>query len=124
SAEHADEAVQRLCGRRLVLYQRHADVTRTRIAAASVLARKIAARDHPQAGLAPQPQRYRFIAAMRRAVEPEQEAARGTMIAIAAAEDLVGEIELECIEPPVVFHMGLVAIGCNGDPLRRDRHLR
>ena len=53
---------------------------------------------------------------MLRHVEPDAEAAGGAAIAIAIAEDLVGEVELEPIKPPVLLDMRLVAIG-------RDRHV-
>ena len=61
---------------------------------------------------------------MRRDVEPQKEAAGRPPIAVAVADDLVGEIEFPRIEPAVVLDMRLVAVGGDGDPLRRHRHLR
>src|SRR5215470_7652494 len=61
---------------------------------------------------------------MRRHVKPEQETAGGPVIAVTAAENLIGEIELQRIEPAVFLDMGLVRIGSDRDPLRRQRHLR
>ena len=66
----------------------------------------------------------RLVAALRADVEPEEEAAGRTLVAVAVADDLVGEIELGDVELAVVLDMGLVAVGRDGDLLRRHRHLR
>src|SRR6267154_4085324 len=61
---------------------------------------------------------------MRGYVEPDAEAAGGTVIAIAIAEDLVGEIEFDAVEPAVLLDMRLVAVGGDRYLLQRHRHLR
>ena len=48
----------------------------------------------------------------------------GPPIAVAVAEDLVGEIEFLRVEPAVFLDMRLVAIGGDRDMLQRHRHLR
>src|SRR5262249_6518449 len=97
---------------------------RTWIAAVGLLASEIASRHHTQPGFAPQPQRDSLVAAMLGDIEPQQEAARRPAIAITAAENLVGEVELQLVEPLVLLDMGLVRIGGDRHPLRRQRHLR
>ena len=57
-------------------------------------------------------------------VEPEQEAAGRPPVAVAVAEDLVGEIELLRVERAALVDMRLVVIGGDRDALRRHRHLR
>ena len=44
--------------------------------------------------------------------------------ALAIADDVIGEIVLLHIEPPVFFDMRLIAIGGDGDALRREWDLR
>src|SRR5262245_7625164 len=108
SAQHADQPVQRFRGRGLVLHQRDPNIARARIAAVGLVARQIAARDHAQPRFAPQPQRDRLVAAMGGDVEPEQEAASRPAIGVAAAEYLIGEIELQRIEAAVLLDMSLI----------------
>ena len=122
--KHRDEAMQRLGGDLLVLHHGDADIVRAGIAAVGLLAREIAAGHDAHAGLAPQRERRRFAAALRGDIEPEEEAARGTAIAVAVADDLIGEIEFLPIEAAVFLDMRLVAVGGDGDVLRRHRHLR
>ncbi len=108
----------------LVLHHGDADVANAGIAAVGLVAREIAAGHDAQARLAPEPQRGGLIAALRRDVEPEKEAAGRPPIAVAVADDLVGEIEFLRVEPAVLLDMRLVAVGGDRDPLRRHRHLR
>ena len=82
----------------LVLHHGDADVAGARIAAVGLLAREIAAGHDAQPAFAPEPQRRRFAAAVRRHVEPEEEAAGRAAIAVAVADDLIGEIEFVPIE--------------------------
>ena len=52
------------------------------------------------------------------------EAAGRPRIAVACADDLVGDVELLGVEPPVLLDVFFVAIGGDRDILRRHRHLR
>src|SRR5580693_8727166 len=70
--QHRDEAVQRLGGDFVVLHHGDTDVVGAGIRAIVLLARQITARHHAQASFAPQLQRHRFAAAVRRNVEPEE----------------------------------------------------
>ena len=63
-------------------------------------------------------QRHRFVTAVRGHIEPQQEAAGGTAIAIPVAKDLVGEIELLDVARAAFLDMGLVGIGGDRDTLR------
>src|SRR5580704_375574 len=119
STQHRDEAVQRLGGDFVVLHHGDTDVIGAGIRAIVLLARQITARHHAQAGFAPKFQRRRFAAALRRDVEPEKKSAGGALIAVAVADDLVGEIEFLAIEPPVLLDVFLVVIGGDGDVLHR-----
>src|SRR5205085_10308988 len=65
-----------------------------------------------------------FVAAARGHIEPDAESAGGPDIAIAIAEDLVGEIELDAVKPAVFLDMRLIAVSCDRDLLQRHRHLR
>src|SRR5690606_22153697 len=75
-------------------HHRHADVALARIVAAD-LAGEIGARQHPDPRLAPDPDR-RGLAVVDR--KPEEEAALGTLVALHAREDPVGQAELFLIE--------------------------
>src|SRR5262249_46704460 len=122
--QHRDEAMQRLGGDVLVLHHRDADIVRARIAAVSLLAREIAAGHDGPAALAPECERRRFATPWRGDIEPQKEATGGAAIAIAVADDLIGEIEFLPIEAAVLLDMRLVVVGGDGDALRRHRHLR
>src|ERR1700732_3027656 len=74
SAEECHEAVKRFRRRVAILHDGDPDIAETRIAAVGLLAREIAARNDPPTRLAPQSQRDRLIATMRRNVEPQKEA--------------------------------------------------
>src|SRR5215475_9771715 len=106
-----DQPMQRLGRRFGVRYQRQPDVTGAGIAAVVLLPRQITSGDHAHAGIAIKFDARRFVAATIGDVEPDAEAACGAMVAIAIAEDLVGEIELDAIEFSVLLDMRLVAIG-------------
>ncbi len=116
--------MQRLRRRGLVLHHGDADVVRAGIGAIGLIAREIAPGHHAHAGLSPQLLGHGFAAAMSGNVEPEKEAARRPLVAVAVADDLVGEIELCIVEPAVLFDVAFVAIGGDRDVLRRHRHLR
>src|SRR5882757_359227 len=103
--------------------QREADIARAGIGTVILLPRQIAARDHPDASVAIEPHGHVLVAAAVGGVEPDAEAAGGPLVAVAIAEDLVGEIELDAIEPAVLLDMGLVAVGSDGYMLQRHRHL-
>src|SRR4051794_8760639 len=123
-AEHGYQAVQRLGSDFLVLNERDADIALAGIAAVGAIAREIVTGNDAQAAVAPQVPGDRLITALPAHVEPEEEAAGRTLIAITVADDLIGEVELRDIERAVVLDMGLVAVGRDGDLLRRHRHLR
>ena len=108
----------------LVLHHGDADIVRARIGAVGLLAREIAAGHDAHAGLAHSRFGHGFAAAVARNVEPEEEAAGRPLVAVAVADDLVGEIEFRGVEPAVVLDMRLVAIGRDRDLLQRHRHLR
>ena len=61
---------------------------------------------------------------MRGDVEPQAKSARGPPIAVAAAENSIGGIEFEAVEPLVFADMRLVGIGGDGNLLQRHRDLR
>src|SRR5262245_51764663 len=111
--------MQRLRRGLLILHHGDADIAATGIRAVGLVAREIATGHDAQPRLAPQPQRHRLVAALRRDVKPEEESAGWTAIAVAIADDLVGEIEFSRVEPAIVLDMRLVAIGGDGHPLRR-----
>src|SRR5579883_1118902 len=123
-SERLDQAMQRLGRRFAVRNQRKADIAPAGIEAVGLLPREIAAGNDPHTGLAIELHRHRLVAAKTGHVEPDTEAAVGPLVAVAAAEDLVGEIELDAIEPAVLLDMRLVAIGRDRDMLQRHRHLR
>ena len=56
-----------------------------------------------------------------RHIEPEEEAAGWTLVAVAVADDLIGEIEFGAVERAVFLHVRLVVIGRNRHFLRRHR---
>ena len=116
--------MQRLRRGRLVLNHGDADVVRAGIAAVGLFAREITAGHDAHAGLLPQPLGHDLAAAVFRHVEPKKKSAGRTLVAVAVADDLIGEIELGRIELAVFPHMRLIAIGGDGDMLRRARHLR
>ena len=108
----------------MVVHHGDANVAAAGIRAVGLVAREITPRHDAQPGFPPEPQRRGFIAALRRDVEPQKESARRPPVAVAGADDLIGEIEFLRVEPPVLRHVGLVAIGGDRHPLRRQRHLR
>ena len=116
--------MQRIGRHIAVLYHGDADVAVAGIETIGLRARRVSAGQHAQARLLPELHRRAFAAAVLRHVEPEEEAAGRALVAVAVADDLVGEIELGAIERAVFFHVGLVVVGRDRDFLRRDRHLR
>src|SRR5215472_15046264 len=105
SPEHSDQAVQRLGRGFLVLHHGDPDVPCTRIAAVSMVARQVPAGNDAQTALTPELHGGGFIAPARRHVEPQIEAAGRPPVAVAIADDLIGEIELRRIEAAVLLHM-------------------
>ena len=122
--ERLHQPVQRFGYGFTVLHQRQPDIAVAGIAAVGLLPRQVTAGQHAHAGILVKFHRRRLVAAMRGDVEPDAEAAGGTVIAVAVAEDLVGEIEFYAVEPAVLLDMGLVAVGGDRDMLQRHRHLR
>src|SRR4051794_26663076 len=93
SAQHRDEAMQRLCRGFLVLHHGDANVAEARIGAIGLVPRQIAAGSDAQPRLAPQPERGRLVATLRRHIEPQEKTAGWSPIAVTVADDLVGKIE-------------------------------
>jgi hypothetical protein len=86
--------------------------------------RQVASGHHAHAALLVEFHRRGLVAAISGDVEPETEAAGGAVIAEAIAEDLVGEVELDPVQPPVLLDMDFVAVGGDRHMLQRHRHLR
>src|SRR5579859_4391851 len=81
--QHGDDAMERLGRGLLVVHHGDADVVRARIAAIVLLTRRVAARQHPDAGFAPQPCRHHLAAAEGGHIEPQEEAASRPAVAVA-----------------------------------------
>src|ERR1700738_999326 len=101
--QNFDQPVQGLGCCFTVLHQRQADVAGAGIAAVGLLPRQVTSRHHAHTAVLVEFHCRGFVAAMGRHVEPDAEAAGGPDIAIAIAENLVGEIEFHSIEPPVLL---------------------
>src|SRR5581483_12384862 len=114
SPEHGDEPTQRLARYGFVMHHRDADVAGAGIAAIGLIARQIISGKHAQPGFAPQFHRNLFVRTVSRDVEPEKKSARGTPVAIAPADDPVGEIEFLPIKTAVRFDMRLVFVSGDG----------
>src|SRR4029077_18241065 len=97
-AKNRDDAVQRLGRGLLVVHHGDADVVRAGIAAVELLARAVASGQHAHAAPARESCCCGLAPALRRNVEPQEEAAGRPAIAVAVADDLVGEIELQPVE--------------------------
>ena len=87
-------------------------------------ARGVRAGQHAQARFLPQLHRRAFAAAVLRHVEPKEEAAGRALVAVAIADDLVGEIELRFVERTILVDMRLIFISCGSRVLQRFRNLR
>src|SRR4051794_3144900 len=93
-----------------VRHQSETDVTGAGIAAIELGPSQIAAGDDAPA---PVPKKFHGcppVAAALRDTQPDAEAAGGPPIAIAIAEDLVGEIEFDPIQPPIFLDMRFIAV--------------
>src|ERR1700687_5298311 len=121
--QNFDQPVQRLGCCFAVLHQRQTNVACAGIAAVGLLSRQIASGHYAHAAVLVEFYRRRFVAAALRHIKPDAEAAGGPAIAITTAENLVGEIELDPVERPVLLDMRLVAVGRDRDMLQRHRHL-
>jgi hypothetical protein len=86
--------------------------------------RQITSRHHAHAAIPEKFHRGGFVAAMCGNIKPDAEAAGWPPVAETIAENLVGEIELDPVEPAVLIDMGFVAISCHRNMLQRHRHLR
>ena len=109
--------MQRLSRCFTVRYQRQADVTGPWVGPVELRSRKIASGHHAHARVLVEFDRRRLVAAVLRYVEPNTKAPGGPPIPITIAEDLVGEIEFDPVQPAVLLDMRLVAIGNGRDML-------
>src|SRR3954464_5427388 len=100
-----------------VLHQRQPDIAVAGIAAVGLLPRQVAARQHTHAGLLVKFHRHGLVAAKCGYVEPDAKTAGRAVVAIAVAEDLVGQIEFHAVQPAVLLDMRLVAVGGDRDLL-------
>src|SRR5258705_12488794 len=115
--QNFDQPVQCLGCSFTVLHQRQANVAGAGIAAVRLLPRQIASWHHAHAAVPVEFHRRRFVAATVRHIEPDAEAAGGPAIAVAIAENLIGEIVLDDVEPPVLLAMRPVAVVRDPDML-------
>src|SRR5882724_957028 len=99
--QNFDQPVQRLGRCFTVGHQRQTNIAGAGIAAVGLLACQVTSRHHADASVLVELHGRRLIAAMGGYVEPDAEAAGGTAIAVAVPENLIGEIELDPIEPAV-----------------------
>src|SRR5438270_13888873 len=90
--------MQRLRGGVVIVYHGDPYETFARIAAVGLRLRQVTARNHAQARLPPQMHGGGLVAALRRYVEPQKEAAGRSSIAVAVADHLIGQIELAAVE--------------------------
>src|SRR5688572_22211147 len=102
------EPMQRFGGDLAVLHHRDTNVVFSWVGAVGLVARRILAGQNPQACFFPKLQSCSHAAALRRNIEPEEESAGGSLVAVAVADDLVGEVELGAIERLILLDMGLV----------------
>src|SRR5712672_281559 len=118
-AEHGNETVQRLGGDLLVLNECDANVALAGVAAVGAVAREVVAGNDAKPAVAPKFYGCGFVTAVLAHVEPEEEAAGRSLVAVAAADDLVGEIEFRNVELAVLLDVRFVAIGRDSDLLGR-----
>src|SRR5471032_2104462 len=97
--QNFDQPVQRLGCCFTVLYQRQANVAGAGIAAVGLLPRQVTSRHHAHAGIPIEFHGCCFVAAMGRDIEPDAKAGGGAAITGAVAENLIGKIELDPVEP-------------------------
>src|SRR6202043_3752662 len=110
-------AMQRLSRGLCVMHHGDPDEVRTGIAPVVLVAGGVASGQDFYAGLAPQPCGRRLAAAMSGYVEPEEKPSGGAPIAVAVADDVVGEIEFLPVEFAVGFDVAFVAISRDRDLL-------
>src|SRR5262249_7971700 len=97
-AEHGDNAMKRIGRGLLVVHHGDADVVRAGIAAVLLPARAVASGQDAHAPVAPQPRGRGLAATVRRDVEPQEEAAGGSTVAVSVADDLVSEVEFQPVK--------------------------
>src|SRR5260370_11124411 len=119
--QNFDQPVQCLGCCFTILHQRQTNVAGTGIAAVGLLPRQVTSGHYAHAAVLVEFHRRRFVAAAGRHIEPDAEAAGGPVIAIAISENLIGEIEFDPVEPPVLLDMRLVAVGRDRDMLQPPR---
>src|SRR5262249_29956590 len=90
SAEHRDEAMQRFRRRLSVLHEGDADVVSAGVAAVGLFARDVAAGQHAQSCLAPEPHGHFLTAALGADVQPEKKRTGRPPITEPIANDLIG----------------------------------
>src|SRR5713101_79260 len=101
--QNFDQPVQCLGCCFTIRHQRQANVAGAGIAAVGLLPRQVTSGHHAHAAVLVEFHRRRFVAAALGHIEPDAEAAGGPVIAIAIAENLIGEIKLDPVEPPVLL---------------------
>src|ERR1700744_3637722 len=103
--------------------KREANESPAGIAPVRLLPCEVAAGNHSHASISVKLDGYRFVSAFCSDIEPDAKAAGGTPIAVAVAQDLVGDVELDAVKPAVFLDMGFVVVGGDRHILDRNRHL-
>src|ERR1700733_4634007 len=101
SAQSLNQPMQCLGRCFTVRDQREPNVACAGIAAARLLPREVTAGDHPDAGVPVKLDGRRLVTPFGRHIEPDTEAAGRTPVAVPGPENLIGQIELDPVEPAV-----------------------
>src|SRR5207253_10440386 len=104
----------------LVMDDRQPDISLARVAPAIRRPRGIAARQHPDRRIAPQPQGCRLAVAD---LQPQKKPALRPVEPVAAGQRRFGDIEFAAVFGAVLLDMGLVAPQRGGGRLHRQGHL-
>src|SRR5581483_10253841 len=91
----------------LVLHHGHTDIVGAGVAAVALLTCEIASGYHPHAPFGPQLLCRDLAAALPGDIQPQEETAGGSFIAVAVTDNPVGEIKFFRIELPVFFYVRL-----------------
>src|SRR5436305_7256600 len=118
--QHAPDSREGLFERRIVMDDRQTNIFLAGIDPAIRRPRRVAAGQHANRRLPPQPKRRLFAVAD---IEPQKEPAIRPVETIAAAEHRFGDIEFAAVEGAVLLDMGLIGPQCGRRCLDRQRHL-